>query len=174
MSSIITHNLKKSNSRFIAAGIFLAAFWIILDQVTKRLVMDMIGNAGQMIEVLPFFNLVYVWNPGISFGLLQSGTDLGVYILIAIAAMITGLFAFLLFRAETLFVALACGTIIGGAIGNIIDRILYGAVYDFLDFHAFGYHWPAFNVADSCVLIGIAMIALDSLFLNPQTKDKAE
>ena len=121
------------------------------------------------IEVTPFFNLVHVWNYGVSFGMMQSGSNAATYTLIAVAIVITLLFAYFLIRAESWLVALGAGTVIGGAIGNIIDRFQYGAVYDFLDFHAFGSHWPAFNVADSCVLIGICLIILDNLRQSSKT-----
>ena len=68
--------------------------------------------------------------------------------------------------------AMACGSIIGGSCGNILDRVQHQAVYDFLDFHAYGYHWPAFNVADCAVVIGIAIIAYDSLFLSAKSEEK--
>jgi signal peptidase II len=69
-----------------------------------------------------------------------------------------------LYKAETRVTALALGLIIGGALGNVIDRVQFGAVVDFLDFHMMGYHWPAFNVADSGICIGAAMLILESLF----------
>lgn len=144
---------------------------LILDQLSKYIIRNYVSAQGGHVEVLPFFNLVTVWNHGISFGLFQAGSETGVYILIAIASIISALFAVILWRSDRWFEALACGIIIGGAIGNIIDRIIFGAVYDFLDFHLYGYHWPAFNVADSCILIGIAMIAYDSLFLSPKSKE---
>lgn len=156
--------LTIQNKQYALWGGTLALFLIIADQITKIYFKDMVMSNGGTIEVLPFFNLVYVWNYGVSFGMMQSQTSLQVILLIAITSAITALFLVLLFRSETLFVALACGTVIGGALGNIIDRIVYGAVYDFLDFHLYDIHWPAFNVADAAVVIGIVMIVIDGVF----------
>lgn len=147
----------------------LALFLILLDQLSKFMARQMVPAPADRIEVTPFFNLVHVWNYGVSFGMMQSGSNAATYTLIAVAIVITLLFAYFLIRAESWLVALGAGTVIGGAIGNIIDRFQYGAVYDFLDFHAFGSHWPAFNVADSCVLIGICLIILDNLRQSSKT-----
>lgn len=154
------------------AGLGLAIILFIADQVSKTLIRNYVLDNDGVVEVLPFFNLVYVWNHGVSFGMMQAGTTEGVYLLIAVAAVITALFLVILMKAERLTTAIGCGTIIGGSCGNIVDRIQFSAVYDFADIHAFGYHWPAFNVADACVVIGIAIIAYDSLFLSPKSEEK--
>ena len=73
-------------------------------------------------------------------------------------------------RTDRTTVALGLGLIIGGAIGNVIDRIRFGAVFDFLDFHAFGFHWPAFNVADSAISVGAVILVVDSLFVRPEVR----
>lgn len=161
-----------STSCMIISGLLVAFTFFFADQVSKYLIRTLVQDNGGFIEVLPFFNLVNVWNDGVSFGMMQMETGTGVMFLIAIAAVITALFAVIMVRSERMFTAISCGIIIGGSCGNIIDRIYFSAVYDFLDFHAYGYHWPAFNVADCCVVIGIAMIAYDSLFLSPKPEPK--
>ena len=94
--------------------------------------------------------------------------------LITVAVVITAVFFVLLRQADTLWRALACGLVIGGSIGNIIDRIRFGAVYDFIDVLIVNYHWPAFNIADSAIVFGISMIALDFLLWAPKReKEKA-
>ena len=167
-----TRTLARRN--LIVKALFLIIVLLVADQASKYFIRDLVLDNGGHIEILPFFNLVYVWNYGVSFGMLQMEEQTGVYLLIAMASIITALFAVILVRTDSYYTAIGSAIIIGGSCGNIIDRALYGAVYDFIDFHAFGYHWPAFNVADSCVLIGIAIIAYDSLFLNEKSTEAHE
>jgi len=147
-------------------GLAIALLVIILDQVTKQVVLGGFAT-GEVREVLPFFNLVLVWNRGVSFGMFGSA---GVpWLLSGIAlAVVIGL-AIWLRRAESRVVASGLALVIGGALGNVIDRVRFGAVVDFLDVHAFGWHWPAFNVADSAICIGAAVLVLDGL-LAPRSQ----
>lgn len=115
---------------------------------------------------LPFFNWVMVWNMGISFGMFNRATDYGPMILIVLSVLITALFTIWLLRSESGVQRFAIAMVIGGAIGNAFDRIRFGAVIDFLDFHAFGYHWPAFNIADSCVVAGVFLLIFQSVFFE--------
>ncbi len=167
----IKQSITPSSRKLALAGLGLALILFIADQVSKTLIRNYVLDQGGAVEVLPFFNLVYVWNEGVSFGMMQAGSPAGVYLLIGIAAAITALFLVLLIKSDHYVTAIGCGTIIGGSCGNIVDRVQYGAVYDFADVHALGYHWPAFNVADACVMIGIAIIAYDSLFLSSKSKE---
>lgn len=121
------------------------------------------------IEVLPFFNIVMVWNKGISFGLLNRDTDYGPTILIALALAITALFLTFMRKTSAPLQLTGIALIIGGALGNVIDRLRFGAVMDFLDFHAGNYHWPAFNIADSCVCIGVAILIIKGLAFDRPT-----
>lgn len=114
------------------------------------------------IEILPVFNLVMVWNTGISFGIFSEGTS--ITLLIVLPLCITVIFAIWLARTDTWVKGTAIALVIGGAIGNIIDRARFGAVIDFLDFHIGDLHYPAFNLADSCVVIGIGLLIVYSLF----------
>jgi len=142
----------------VGGGIFFA------DQLTKWWILEIVMTPPRVIEVTSFFNLVLVWNNGVSFGLFNNDSPYNQYILSALAvAICIGLFFWM--RKENdklLVVAFAC--IIGGAIGNVIDRLRFGAVTDFLDVHAAGYHWPAFNIADAGVVIGATLMVVDSLF----------
>lgn len=182
-------HLKK---RIIGFGLALDV--IILDQITKWLVLEWIirphlsgrensslglfewfSNSERLlfarIEVTSFFNFVMVWNEGISFGMFKNGMT---EFLIVATTGISLLFAAWLTRATGWVQACALGLVIGGAMGNVIDRLHFGAVADFLDFHAFGWHYPAFNLADSCITIGIALLVFDGLFLeHKRNKDEA-
>lgn len=144
---------------------------IFLDQVTKWWIVNYIMQPVKLIPITPFFNIVLTWNSGISFGIFSNQGDFSVIILSTLAILIVFFLAAWLMKAENkkLIIGLIC--IIGGAIGNIIDRVYHGAVIDFLDFHIKSYHWPAFNVADSCIFIGATLIILDSLF--PDKKEEA-
>lgn len=146
-------------------GLILAAVILIADQITKYLLLQFLEQKQAMIsgvEVLPFFNLVLVWNRGVSFGLFNQHDVVMPYLLMALAAALVALVGRWLLKAETRAEALAFGLIIGGAIGNVIDRIRFGAVVDFLDFYipleGGDYHWPAFNVADSAIVVGACII----------------
>ena len=145
-------------------GLAVAAVTLVADQVTKLYFYDLLVIGGvRFVEVLPFFNLVTVWNYGVSFGMLTNDSQIGPWLFVAVAlAIVAALFTWLR-RAATRMVAIALGMVIGGAIGNVIDRLTYGAVFDFLDLHAFGWHWPAFNLADSGISIGVILLLADGL-----------
>ena len=145
-------------------GLLLAALVLALDQATKVLIHQVVMTPPRIIEVTGFLNLVLVWNPGISFGMLQSDGELGRWLLVALALAICVILVFWLRWEQRLSPKIAIWLILAGAIGNVIDRVRFGAVVDFLDFHAFGYHWPAFNVADSVIVVGAAILVVDSLF----------
>ena len=115
-----------------------------------------------VVEVTPFFNLVMVWNYGISFGMFAGSRQPA--ILIACSAIILGILAVWLYKNSSKLVACALGCVIGGAAGNVIDRLRFGAVADFLDFHIGPYHWPAFNIADSSIFIGVVLLCISSMF----------
>lgn len=120
-------------------------------------------------EILPFYNIVMVWNYGVSFGMFNNKSQENALILVGIAAIIAFILILWMLRANHKYVAIALGLAIGGAFGNIIDRIRFGAVADFIDIHAFGYHWPAFNVADSAIVVGIGYVIIHSLFFEKKT-----
>lgn len=126
------------------------------------------------IEISPFFNLVVVWNRGISFGLFNHDSPYGAWLLIGLSLLITSVFLIWLLRGSlSAFQSLGVSFIIGGALGNVIDRFRFGAVFDFLDFHLGGYHWPAFNVADSAICVGVAILIAHAIFFDKPLPAKA-
>lgn len=141
---------------------------IAIDQVSKRIMLDLVFDPPAIISVTSFFNLVPVWNRGISFGLF-GGAETSRWILVVLALAIVALLLVWLLRAGQGVVRFALLLVIGGALGNVIDRIVYGAVVDFIDIHGFGWHWPAFNVADMAIVVGTAMLLYDGLFGSPRS-----
>lgn len=152
-------------------GIGIALLIVAVDQLTKWWIVWKVMAPPRMIEVTPFFNLVMTWNRGISFGLFSNDSPLNALVLSALALLVVAVLLVWLYRSQRLIIGSAIGLIIGGAIGNVIDRFRYGAVADFLDFHVAGYHWPAFNLADSMITIGAAMIVLDAVLDHTQTRE---
>ena len=149
-------------------GLGIALLIIGFDQASKAWIVDHIMQPPQTIEVTPFFNLVMGWNYGISFGMFNRDAPWNPWVLSIIAVVIVVVLLFLLRKADKGLVILALGMIIGGALGNVIDRVRFGAVVDFLDFHAAGHHWPAFNVADSGITVGATLLVLDALFAKSE------
>ena len=141
----------------------LSALLVALDQLSKFMITRVLAH-GNGIEVTPFFNLVLVHNRGAAFSLLSSasGWQRGTFIAIAVLASVWVVYLLRKYPRQMLF-CFALSLILGGAIGNLIDRVLLSAVIDFLDFHAAGYHWPAFNVADSAITCGAVLLIWDSL-----------
>jgi signal peptidase II len=155
--------------KHVRNGLALSILVIVLDQLSKWIIVAHVMNPPIQIELTSFFNLVLTHNRGVSFGLFSTGTDAGKWVLVSVALIISGFLIHWLIQSNRLFSVIALGLIIGGAIGNVIDRFLVGAVVDFLDFHAFGYHWPAFNVADTAITIGAIGLVFESFF----SKDEA-
>jgi signal peptidase II len=151
-------------------GLIVAAGILVADILTKMYFLDLMQRNPAGIEITPFFNLVMVWNTGVSFGLFQEDSAGRTWTLIAVSALVVAWLAWWLWRVQSALVAMALGLIIGGAIGNVIDRYRFGAVFDFLDFHAFGRHWPAFNLADSAIVVGVLLLLLDG-FRPQKTAD---
>ncbi len=160
---------QKPRRRLIILGVIIATCALILDQLTKYWILYDVMQPPRVIEVTPFFNIVLAWNRGVSFGMFNEASTYGPHLLTALALVIVVALSVWLYKAETRFTALALGLIIGGALGNVIDRVQFGAVVDFLDFHAMGYRWPAFNVSDASICIGAAMLVLESLFQPGKT-----
>ncbi len=144
-------------------GLVLALLVAVLDQISKWWILADAMDPPRVVAVTPFFNLVLVWNRGVSFGILNQGSDWVPWLLSALAAAICVGLLMWLRRAEGIWLAAALGLIIGGALGNLVDRLRFGAVVDFLDVHAGGYHWPAFNVADAAITVGVGILLIDAL-----------
>ena len=138
---------------------------IVADQVSKVLLIDLMAERQFVpLSLLPFFDLVMVWNPGVSFGLFSGDWQKTRWMLAGLNAVVSlGLLVWMM-RADSRLVRLALASVIGGALGNAIDRLIYGRVADFFDFHVGAWHWPAFNIADVAITCGVAVLVLDSLF----------
>ena len=149
-------------TRVTAAWVGLALAIALADQGTKQLIGSLLA-AGETRAIAGFFNLVLVFNRGAAFSMLSDAPGWQRELFAGIAVAASALIIVLLARhsADRQFCA-GLALILGGALGNLWDRIALGYVVDFLDFHAWGYHWPAFNVADSAITVGAALLILDS------------
>jgi len=158
------------NKKLFLIGIILAFFITIFDLISKIYIFSLIEENNQnQIVITSFFSLVQVLNKGISFGMFNDIKNSQI-IFSLLQASIALILTFWLLKTNSLYISVALGLIIGGAFGNIIDRIINGAVADFLDFHINNYHWPAFNLADSSVFIGVAMLIFEEIFNKNKNK----
>ena len=144
-------------------GMIAAIFVVVADQMSKALVFGYISEKHAAVQVTDFFNLVGAWNTGVSFSMFDNLGGYGVYVLSGFALIVVCVLVYWLIRENSRFMQLALGFVIGGALGNVIDRLRVGAVFDFLDVHVGGHHWPAFNVADSFICIGAFLIVWGGL-----------
>ena len=152
-------------------GLLLAIGIILSDRLSKIWILEGLRlTPGDTIPLLPVFNLTFVWNRGISLGLLQQDSDAGRWLLIAVTSLVALFLAVWLWRAAGRWTAAAIGLILGGAIGNIWDRIAFGAVADFLHFHVGGWSFYIFNVADAAITVGVGMLLLESLLGDQANK----
>jgi len=140
-----------------------AAAIVLADQITKWLVLARFAP-GERVELTGFFNLVLVFNKGAAFSFLAAEAGWQTPLLAAFALGAAVVVSVLLVRSpERRMLCAGLSLILGGALGNLVDRVRFGHVVDFLDLHAAGWHWPAFNVADSAITIGAALLILDGL-----------
>jgi len=162
-------------------GLILAAVIFSVDQASKAFFLHGLGwiatlpmgpDNGIRIEVLPFFNIVMVWNPGISYGLFQASSGFQRWLLVVFSLGVVGLLIWWLRGIKDLRLTQAIGLIIGGAVGNVIDRIAYGKVADFFHLHAFGYNWYVFNVADTAIVFGVILMAVDLLLVEWKNRSR--
>lgn len=153
-------------------GLTCAIVVIILDQLSKYYVMEHILNEYGAISFTSFFNLVRAWNTGVSFSMFENGGTVGVILLSTLSITIVCFLLYWLYKEEIKVIQVALGFIIGGAIGNVIDRVSRGAVFDFLDFHLGDHHWPAFNLADSFICIGATIIIIHGLFFAHKKEEE--
>ncbi len=151
----------------LARWLALALLVLVLDQISKAWVLANFRLMDRQI-VTSFFNLVLVFNPGASFSFLADAGGWQKWFFVALALGISlWLLSLLKKHAHERLMPAALSLILGGALGNVIDRLRFDAVVDFLDFHLAGYHWPAFNVADSSIFVGVALMLLHQ-FLQPK------
>ena len=141
----------------------IAGLVLVADQFTKQLMLDWIFFPPQRVSVLPFLDLVPVWNPGISFGMLAGG---GVVTKVALTVIALAVSVWLLWKGPSYLrlERLGAALIVGGAIGNAIDRIRFGKVVDFIDVYVQTWHWPAFNIADAGITVGAGLWICSLLF----------
>ena len=162
--------LDRLGSRLFWLGLGVGLVVLALDQISKWAILNVVMVPPRIIPVFPSFNLTLVYNPGVSFGQMSW---LGPWVLSALAIAISAALVVWLRRAETALLGVALGFVIGGAVGNVIDRLRFGAVVDFLDIYvprAGWPHWPAFNLADSAIVVGVGLIILDGLFAERAKK----
>lgn len=151
----------------------LAALVLLADQATKWLVLQAMP-LGEVIPITGFFNLVHVRNPGAAFSFLADAGGWQRWLFAVFAIGVSALLIFMMRRApgQRLF-CFAAALVIGGAIGNLIDRLVFGEVIDFLDFHWQGWHWPAFNIADSGITVGAFLIIADEFLRMRKPREAA-
>jgi signal peptidase II len=161
-------------------GLILAVFVVVADQIAKYIVLGPgqfsppgcleTGYGCRVIELLPFLKLNMVWNPGVSFGLMRADTDIVRWALVVLSFVISGVFVWWLRTADRRLTSTALGLVVGGALGNVIDRIRFGKVCDFVDFHPI-FPW-VFNVADSAITLGAILLAVDMVFFTESEPGK--
>ena len=167
-----------SRPNFMLLGLVTGLIVLIADQLSKWWVLHVLDLPTlRQVVLLPMLNLTMVWNRGVTFGLLNGLGSWGHVLLALIALSVVVALWMWLRRAESKLVALAIGAITGGAIGNVIDRVQYGAVVDFIDAHLdtnWGdFHWYVFNVADAAIVCGVAALILDiQLSKRRQERDR--
>jgi signal peptidase II len=154
------------NKKIYTLSIVLLIFF---DQVTKLYFMDLVHPLYGGVEVNAVFNLVHVWNKGVSFGMFSS-FEYSNFLFLGLSMLITLALIFLLFKEDSALYSVSYSLIIGGAIGNMLDRARFGGVFDFIDFHISNYHWPAFNMADSFICVGAFIFLYCSLCTKNQEK----
>jgi signal peptidase II len=151
----------------------LAALVLLADQATKWLVLQAMP-LGEVIPITGFFNLVHVRNPGAAFSFLADAGGWQRWLFAVFAIGVSALLLFMMRRApEQRLFCFAAALVIGGAIGTLIDRLVFGEVIDFLDFHWQGWHWPAFNIADSGITVGAFLIIADEFLRMRKPREAA-
>jgi lipoprotein signal peptidase len=155
------------------AGLLLAALILLADQASKYWVLHGAGlTDGHFLVLLPVLNFVLVWNPGVTFGMLTNLGGIGWALLAAVAVAVVAGLAIWLWRSDQMIKSLAIGAIMGGAAGNVIDRLRFGAVVDFIQAHLGAYSFYVFNVGDSAIVCGVGVLMLESLLRRDAGGDR--
>lgn len=153
----------------LGAGVAVAS--VAIDQAHKWWMLRSVNIAErQPIEVTGFLDLVLVWNYGISYGLLAQDSVVGQWILIGVTVLVIVGLGVWLVSARRLSAAVGLGLLIGGALGNLIDRLVHGAVADFFSFHAYGFRWYVFNLADVMIVAGVAFVLYELWSGKPERR----
>lgn len=161
-----------NSTKFTRTGLVLALIIIAIDQATKAWVLyglKLRERPFGHLELSPIMDFTFVWNRGVSFGLFQADGMLGKVLLSLFALAVVIMMLVWLFRADNKVLALALGLIIGGAMGNLIDRVRFGKVVDFINFSDIHFIW-VFNVADMAINVGVFLMLLEAIFLEPRRK----
>lgn len=163
-----------SRNRLTLLGLLAALIVLAADQASKWWVLDEIHlrEVGQIV-LLPVLNFTMVWNPGVTFGLLNGFGSWSYLLLAAVALAVVAALVAWLRRAESRLVAIALGAIVGGAVSNVIDRLRFGAVVDFIHAHLGAWSWYVFNLADAAIVCGVAALVIDSLLPSARRTDPA-
>lgn len=158
-------------------GIWIAVVALLADQISKNVLLygfDFIHfRPYDRVPVLPFFDLVMVWNRGISYGLFQAEGLLGTVLLTVFQLTVAAVLAVWLWRSDRPLLTAGLGLLIGGALGNAIDRVRFGAVADFFHFYAWGRDWYVFNIADAAITIGVIALLADAFIVRPSKEGPA-
>lgn len=149
---------SRLNALFLAGGVFA------LDQSTKSLVLQMAAVGGLPLRLTGFLNVILSGNLGVSFGLFHAQTQLGVFLLLGVGVILTAILGYWLWTTQQKVTLYALGAMLGGALGNILDRYQFGKVVDFIDFHILGYHWYTFNVADCGIVVGAFLYGVNEFY----------
>lgn len=144
--------------KVLLLGLLIALGVIVADQLSKYYILNVFLGLNSYVSFGDYFNIVRAWNTGVSFSMFNNYGSMGAWMLSAVAIVIVLMLFHWLKSEENRITQIALGLIMGGALGNVIDRVRFGAVFDFLDVHVGDAHWPAFNVADSCICVGAAVI----------------
>jgi signal peptidase II len=161
-----------SRGRIYVVAAIAALLGLIADQASKWALLEIVGlrENPRNIEILPVFDIVMWWNHGTSFSLFRTGNP---YVFTVLALVIIGFLVVWLSRMVSPVLAAALGAVIGGALGNVVDRLRFHAVADFFYAHLGEYGWPAFNVADSLIVVGIGVLVFDGMFVSRKTDKMA-
>ena len=150
-------------------GFLVASLVLLADQLTKWWMLVEVMKPPRVIPLAPFLNIVLVMNPGVSFWILGSAPQWVGWVLVVFALAIVAALSIWLRGVTERLLAAGLGLVVGGAVGNVVDRVRFGAVVDFLDLHWGDFHWPAFNVADSAITVGVVLLVLDALKSRPDS-----
>lgn len=159
----------------LLTGLGIAAVVVALDQASKFWVLRIMAALPaeeRGVTVTNFFNIVLAMNRGVSFGMFNDGGKGNSLVFSILAAALVSALIVWLYRSDTRLLVGGIGLVIGGAVGNVLDRLRLGAVVDFLDFHAGGIHFWAFNLADTAISVGVVLLVLDSLLARREARNK--
>jgi lipoprotein signal peptidase len=165
----------RSGGRPVVLGVVLVVLGCLADQISKAMILaDDLVAYGERRVITPFMDFVLAWNQGISYGLFQQEADLGRWLLVTVSLAAIAFLGRWMTKTDSFAAAAGLGLIVGGAIGNTIDRVRFGAVVDFVHLHAFGYSWYVFNLADCWIVAGVGLLLYDSLVAGHEDAAKSE